>query len=199
MPVFIDYREFYNVDNDFTDVFYNNLRRTIAWTETIINKIDDTSKIDYTLILRSTNPVYQGEPFYKYSNFGYLFKHASTPELSFNYNEVLNNVMSLRVAKVLPEKDLANFGKILKFEIDLTTHDGAPCAESGFVDESDIPPIDTWFYITKRFLFCWIPTRFLKQMQDAIDVEIFGSYTWLEQTDNELNQRILDRLRQNTA
>jgi hypothetical protein len=33
-------------------------------------------------------------------------------------------------------------------------------------------------------------------MQEAIDVEILGSYNWLEEIDPELNRQIFDRLRQ---
>jgi len=69
---------------------------------------------------------------------------------------------------------MAELGKVLRFEI-------------GFVDDSDIPPIDTWFYVTKKYLYCWIPTLFLDKMQDAIDVEILNSYEWLEKVDPALN------------
>jgi hypothetical protein len=86
-------------------------------------------------------------------------------------------------------------GKILLFSIDRTTHDGAPCNVSeGFVDESDIPPIDTWFYITKSYLYCWIPTLFVEKMQSAIDVEILDSYAWLENSNPGLNTRILSMI-----
>jgi len=44
--------------------------------------------------------------------------------------------------------DFQRLGRVLYFETQVTTHDGAAVAESNcFVDESDVPPIDTWFYL----------------------------------------------------
>jgi hypothetical protein len=75
-------------------------------------------------------------------------------------------------------------GRILYFETQVTTHDGTAIVHSDcFVDESDVPPIDTWFYFDeeKRNLFCWIPREFEEVMQKAIDVEMFESYhCWIK-------------------
>jgi hypothetical protein len=189
----IDYSKSYNVDGNFKDDFYQNLTKTIVWTEKIVQAIKDTSKINYSRVLRTTNPPYEGKPFYRFDDT--LYNYPSTPDIGFNYDGVLTEALSFRKDKALPKKSLNEVGKILKFEIDITTHDGAPCAESGFVDESDIPPIDTWFYITQKYLYCWIPTMFIDKMQEAIDVEIFGSYSWLEEIDPYLNIQIIKQLR----
>ena len=190
-----DFSQVYNIGGDFKDDFYTNLQKTIVWTEKIIDLIDDSCEIDYSKVLRTTNPIYDGKPFYKFSDNGYGF--ASAPEIGFDYKTVLTDALSIRPATMLPQTNLNNMGKILKFEIDVTTHDGAPSSVSGFVDESDIPPIDTWFYITKKYLYCWIPTIFTGKMQDVIDVEILGSYHWLEEINPEVNRQILARLQQN--
>jgi hypothetical protein len=76
----------------------------------------------------------------------------------------------------------------------VTTYDGAAAVESGFVDEGDIPPLDTWFYVTKTKLYCWIPAMFISVMEDAIAVEIFGSYRWLEESDPFFYLEIFKRL-----
>ena len=140
--------------------FYVNLKKTICWTEAIISRIEDTSKIDYATVLRTTPGL--------------------TPTAGIDYNAFLKAALSVRTGTNLPNQKVEEMGRILQFEIDVTTHDGAPFAEDGFVDESDIPPIDTWFYVTDKYLYCWIPTLFIDVMQRAIDVEIMGSYTWLD-------------------
>ena len=158
-----DYTASHNMSLEFNDEFYVNLRKTISWTEDIISRIEDTSTIDYATVLRTT--------------------HGITPTAGINYNVVLNSALAVRTSTNLPDRKLEDMGRILQFQIDITTHDGAPCAEDGFVDESDIPPIDTWFYITQKYLYCWIPTMFIEVMQRAIDVEIFGSYVWIDEID----------------
>lgn len=134
---YADYSHLYNPDNSFSDDFYSNLVATISWTEKIVNSIEDKSQINYSTILRLTNPDYEGKPFYRYERTWSGF--AATPDISFNYLTVLQKALAVRVDKNIELKDITQLGQILEFDIDLTTHDGAPCAESeGFVDESDI-------------------------------------------------------------
>lgn len=189
-----DYSHLYNPDNSFTDEFYSNLVRTINWTKRIVDSIDDKSKINFSTILRLTNPYYKGKLFYSYDKSYYSF--AATPKLSFNYLTVLKEALAVREVNDLKFQDINELGQILEFDIDLTTHDGAPCYESeGFVDESDIPPIDTWFYLTKTKLYCWIPTLFIKKMQEALDVEIFDSYRWIKDSNPYLQLQTVDKLK----
>jgi hypothetical protein len=83
----------------------------------------------------------------------------------------------------------------------MSTHDGAPIAESkNFVDEADVPPIDTWFYLKRKYshsehlcrqsLFCWIPKKFEEVMQQAIDVEILDSYRWFDENNKDIYELI---------
>jgi hypothetical protein len=155
-----------------------------------VESIRDDSAINYSKVLRTINPRYEDKPFYNFDG-----EYISPPELEFNYAPVLFYILSLREEKINGIKDINALGKILRFEINITTIDGAPVVNSeGFVDECDIPPIDTWFYITKRYLYCWIPTMFIRKMQDAIDVEILGSYAWFQDINPELNSEIIKRL-----
>jgi len=191
---YADYSHLYNPDNSFTDEFYSNLIRTINWTEKIVARIEDKSKINYSTILRQTNPDYEGKPFYSYDETYYSF--AATPEINFNYLTVLTEALKVRNEDEITFSDFSELGQIIEFEIDLTTHDGAPCAETdGFVDESDIPPIDTWFYLTKKYLYCWIPNLFIDKMQGAINVELFDSYHWLKDSKPNLQLQTIDRLK----
>ena len=191
---YANYSHLYNPDYAFTDEFYLNLIKTINWTEKIVSSIEDKSQINFSTVLRLTNPNYEGNPFYSYD--GTYFSFAATPEISFNYLTVFNEALAVRKDSTFTTEDINQLGQILEFDIDMTTHDGAPCSESeGFVDESDIPPIDTWFYITEHLLYCWIPNIFIEKMQAAIDVEIFDSYRWIKNSNPSLQIQIVDRLK----
>lgn len=140
---FPHYTRHYNDDENFPESFYENLRKTIGWTQNIIGTIKHISHIDYLRIFRSVNPVYNGKPFYTFND-----GTASVRDIPFDYTTVLSEALSIRPNNIPPVENVSNLGKVLRFEIDITTHDGAPAAEAGFVDESDIPPVDTWFYVT---------------------------------------------------
>jgi len=191
----IDYSGAYKADGIFDDEFYFNLKKTMAWTEQIIANITDHSNINYSKVLRTTNPIYDAKPFYTFEDT--VLSCASSPQFNFNYNVVLTEALVLRQGNLFPNKSPESLGRILKFQIDISTRDGAPCAEHGFVDDSDIPPIDTWFYVTAKYLYCWIPAMFINVMQRAIDVEILESYEWLDETDPDFYIRILKRVQQN--
>ena len=180
----------YNEDGYFPDQFDYNLNRTIAWTQKIVEGISDPSAINYTKVLRTVNPRYEGKPFYTFDS------GDITPTVrDFNYAPVLFYILSIRKEKINSKQHINSLGKILRFEINISTVDGAPTANSeGFVDLLDIPPIDTWFYVSKKYLYCWIPTLFIRKMQDAIEVEILDSYAWLEDIDPALNNKIIKRL-----
>jgi hypothetical protein len=188
------YQNNIDFDIDLPKDFFSNLQKTIIWTEEIIKNTDFNTDIDYSKVLRTINPNYNGRPFYTFEST--QFNWPSTHELCFDYNLVLGAALQLRQGGILFNKNITEMGKIIRFQIDITTHDGAPCAESyGFIDESDIPPIDTWFFVTANYLFCWIPKVFIEKMQNAIDVEILDSYAWFEEINPRLNQGIIERLR----
>lgn len=184
--------------NEFPDAFFQQLASVISWTESILNKVDLCKPVDFASVLRQTNPVYNGIPFNLPSG------KTITNIFEFrNYDDLLN-VLFEQV--ILARKDYrltflyAHMpGKILRFEIDKTTFDGAPVVESfGFVDEGDIPPTDTWFYLTEKYLYCWIPAPFIEIMEQTIVVEICCSYEWLEDINPSLHQQTILQLNQIT-
>lgn len=173
----------------FTDRFYSNLVKTINWTNSIISQVEDPLSKP-ALIFRVTNPTYREKPFYSYDEYG----HPDV-ELDFDYNEVFHKAMDRRQNEVLTIPEAHATGAILEFVIDVTTKDGAPVYQSkGFVDGADIPPIDTWIYVTKTHLYCWIPSIFIPLMQEAIDVEILDSYRWIHESNPALQVKIQERL-----
>lgn len=176
-----------------SEEFYENLVKTIAYTERIIDGIKAISPTDFAYVLRTFNPIYEGRPLYTFSSAAY--GTDISVQQYFDYPEVLGGALLARAEVGERIGNVAVAGKILVFEFDISTCDGAPTSSSdGFVDNMDIPPIDTWFFVTSKFLYCWIPTMFVSKMQDAIDVEILDSYAWLEVVDPTFNREIMDRL-----
>jgi hypothetical protein len=165
-------------------VLVPRLKQVIAWTAHRAQHFDYQNG-NYGTVFRHLNPLIKGKPLFT-NNAGYTTWNQDVYELEF-LKQALGQALAQRAAQVVePGLDLANFqllGRILYFETQTTTHDGVATAESQcFVDESDMPPIDTWFYFDegKRNLFCWIPRQFEEVMQKAVDAEIFDSYHWLD-------------------
>ncbi|NML40124.1 hypothetical protein HHL17_23195 [Chitinophaga sp. G-6-1-13] len=84
-------------------------------------------------------------------------------------------------------EDILQKGKIVAHEIDKTLIDGGcEVVSNGYVDVYDLPPIDTWIYLTSPegkvdpILYCWVPNQFVKTMQDVIDVSIADLFEWTD-------------------
>ena len=91
--------------------------------------------------------------------------------------------------KCLPTFDKSKLilGKILVSQIDYTVIDGASEAQSlGLIDVYDIPPIDTWFYLTKtkesRLLFAWIPDELVHYANEAVLVNCVDCINWFDES-----------------
>ena len=167
----------------------DRLISTIKWVDNLI-KNHDFERLANHRVLRQSNPIINLEPLYAFddvTNDASISYNLYLPE---SYLYVLEEAEKLR--KVDGKLNLLNLkdkGRIICFQTGVTTHDGAPmCEGGGFVDDFDIPPIDTWFFLKHEFevydtttLFCWIPKAAEKAMQDAMDVEILDSYAWLDE------------------
>lgn len=140
---------------------------------------------NYGTVFRQLNPIIGGESLFSIEA-GYTTWNKDVYELDY-LKQALQQALEQRDSQVSKElfdyRDFQRLGRVLYFETQVTTHDGTAIVHSDcFVDESDAPPIDTWFYFDaeKRNLFCWIPREFENVMQKAIDVEMFDSYHWLD-------------------
>ncbi|QEC76118.1 hypothetical protein [Mucilaginibacter ginsenosidivorax] len=138
-----------------------------------------------------------------------LFRSA---ELSPNYYyyqipdgeklSAVNRIVSARAAllvesgvELIPVSELHNYGRIMIFDPDSTTTDGAPEAESAcYIDIGDSPPWDTWlavgaqlngikFYkpqhdINAAYLIAWVPKSHYFYANDAVEVSCIGNLAW---------------------
>jgi hypothetical protein len=88
-------------------------------------------------------------------------------------------------------------GRLLVWQRDDTIDDGAGEAETGgYLDESDMPPWDTWVaYVDVEscspYLVSWVPRQFLACIGRAIDCNAYGALYWLQGT-NLMLTRVLD-------
>ncbi|RTQ46067.1 hypothetical protein EJV47_23220 [Hymenobacter gummosus] len=187
------------------ELFTARLRQAIHWTERLAAGFD-FERGNYGTVFRQTNPLIDGQLLYHIDG-DYTTWNVDVHSLN-NYQQALRAALAQRVA-ALPEVgveakslDLPGLGRVLLFETQYTTHDGIAIAESKcFVDESEVPPIDTWFHLQEQvpgyrtpILYCWIPKAFEGVMQDAIDVEMLGSYEWLDVAAPELYNEVIMRL-----
>ena len=142
-------------------LFTARLRQAIQWTGRLAAGFDFDHG-DYGRVFRQTNPSIDGQPLYQLEPAGdwYAGTRAwiSNRDLSVaGYQEALRAVLARRVATLpapaapLDGAALLRQGRVLGFETQLSTFDGAPIVESrGLVDEGDVPPIDTWFYLREQ-------------------------------------------------
>src|SRR5688572_1295245 len=130
--------------------FLLRLKQVIKWTEKLSGGFDYKYG-GYGTVLRQTNPVINGVPLYSFDG------DYATWNLD-DYNPAVYEVLLDLAIEVRNKEDdidlsrLHDLGKILSFQTSITTHDGAPIFVSQqFVDESDVPPIDTWFYLKRNY------------------------------------------------
>jgi hypothetical protein len=115
---------------------------------------------------------------------------------------VINRIVSTRSAllveaevELIPISELQHYGRIMIFDPDSTTCDGAPEAESAcFIDIGDAPPWDTWlalgrqlnsikFYkpghdINDTYLTAWVPKSHYFYANGAVEVACVDNFEW---------------------
>ncbi len=84
--------------------------------------------------------------------------------------------------------DTPHKGKVLVCSYTEAIPDGASEAESeGFIDELDLPPVDTWICLRNSKLYAWIPEQYCNLVQEAIDVNALDILWWEDATDKTDN------------
>jgi hypothetical protein len=190
-------------------VFVPRLKQVIVWTEYLMQKFaHQYNELDNSKIFRQINPVINGQSLYHFNSdytdwsveWNIVYDYCD----SSNFEKALQQAAKQREAVPILSNSFADFqelGRIVYLETQLTTCDEAAAFEShGFIDENDVPPIDTWFYLDKNIqrqyrkvpnLFCWVPKRFELIMEGAMSVEIFDSYHWLDEKGPLTHQQIV--------
>lgn len=186
-------------DNDL-EIFLRQLKQAIDWTAHLANGFDPNNG-NYGTVFRNTNPLINGKTAFNIDA-GYTTWNIDDYDIN-NYITLLEYTIGERNKYSSEKKDnIILSGRILCFETFLSTLDGAAIFESDcFFDESDVPPIDTWFYLEKvlnsnqrPILFCWIPSEFENVVNAGIEVEIMDSYSWLDKKDPVFYRKIMDML-----
>ncbi|UOG77400.1 hypothetical protein MTX78_23950 (plasmid) [Hymenobacter tibetensis] len=182
--------------------FLECLHRVIHWTRQRALASEEIG--NYGTLFRQFNPMVDDRPLYTLDQ-GYATWNVDPYNVTY-FAQALHLALQQRTQLmgqlIAPITDLSSLGRVLCFSTLLTTHDGIAIAESNcFVDESDVPPIDTWFYLENHFLdverptlFCWIPKPFEYLIEVAMRVEMMGSYKWLDTVAPRFYAQLLLRL-----
>src|SRR5688572_24028866 len=181
-------------DKEISD-FITQLKQVIKWTEKLSKDFDFENGC-YGTVFRQTNPSINGTNLYHFEGDYATWNFDDYDNIL--YERLLETAINSRDKIYNPDlANLDNLGRIICFQTCCTTHDGAPIVASKcFVDEGDAPPIDTWFFLRNNYyhaeyrsgqtLFCWVPKQFQEVMQEAINVEILDSYSWLDKNDTQM-------------
>jgi hypothetical protein len=186
--------------------FSKQLAQTIVWVDRFTKDFDYECG-NYGTVLRKTNPIINGLRLYNV-DVDYATWNVDDYNVQ-NFNLALCTLLEYRNSELesYPNvvTELKSVGRILCFSTLVTTHDGMAISDSQcFVDESDVPPIDTWFYLEPHFLdmhrptlFCWIPIAFQGVMKKAMKAEIMESYDWLDEVAPVFYEKVTKILRSN--
>lgn len=171
------------------ELFFQNLNLTQIYCQ---REIQNKSK-SIARVLRSLNLNYQQKKI-----FGFVWNEEFKIELT-NWNleildghfSVVNELFNQQINKkkeIIHDLSKRKFkGKILVSEFLSTITDGVSEIESkGLIDRYDLPPIDTWFYLTNSFIFAWIPEKFEFEANQAIIVNCLDILSWLNNGDKDL-------------
>lgn len=186
-------------------IFNENLSKTQAYCEW---RMSDKT-LNNATVFRSFNPTLNSRKLFEFQRNQYNNK----PESGFNamnqsewtidpleenviehlYSDQLAN--KNKFAKVaMPEQSFK--GDIIVSKIDLTLLDGASEFQSqGFFDTYDIPPIDTWFYMssydTSRLIFAWVPQKYKSRVNQSILVNCVDCIGWFSEWYPQESNRVI--------
>ncbi|WP_212005010.1 hypothetical protein [Chitinophaga sp. HK235] len=162
-------------------VFIRQLLEVAAWTAQLAKDFD-YEQGDYCKVFRQTIPQINGIPAFYFND---KFVGWNIEPNKVNIGGLLADAMAARQVKELPSlQEALDRGKVVAIETNNSLLDGGSEWESmGYVDSWDLPPIDTWFYLSGNgynnyILYCWVPAAFETIMQRAEEAEIIDNYDW---------------------
>lgn len=169
--------------------FLYSLLQASEWTAAREKEFDFAHGC-YGTVFRSSNPTIQGKELY-HIDAGYTTWNIDDLAID-NFQTALDVIRQQRKPigrEAQHHKELFAQGRVLCFELLMTTHDTIAVGESkGFMDASDVPPIDTWFALENRTLFCFIPNKFEDIVKAAMRIQIIRCYEWLDEAEPKFYQ-----------
>lgn len=191
------------------NIFKSNLELTKEYCRLQIEgKENDNAKV-----FRSYNPILNDKPLFSFNVEYFNFEiepnlsHCTLTNWAIDPTDSKNIVDDLFIEQLNFKKQFllnTNFekrtsGKIIISQIDCTVIDGASEVQSlGLIDNYDIPPIDTWFYIIEteesRLLFAWIPNEFVYYANQAVLVNCVDCMGWFDEWYNDEYRKIIESI-----
>jgi hypothetical protein len=171
------------------NIFLSNLRLTQQYCQDQL----DNEQVDNATALRSINPVFNDVNIFTFQ-IAYFDSSIHTTKWSIDpfetntdylINGLFEEQLKVKQKLIFGGTNQIFEGDILVSKIDCTVIDGASEVQSlGFIDTYDIPPIDTWFYLTKvkegRLLFSWVPQKFKHDANEGILVNCVDCFNWFK-------------------
>lgn len=164
--------------------FLKRLQEVVGWTGQLMdNRV--SGEWDNRTVFRKTNPVIDGVPVFQLNEEGVAW-NVDICEADVVLRVLFNALEPRSGVSPATWEEMKMKGQIVAHEINTTVTDGASEAQSqGYVDVYDLPPVDTWIYLTagargtNPVLYCWVPTPFIAAMQGAMDVSCTDNYEWV--------------------
>ena len=137
-------------------------------------------------VLRSIGAEFGGVPLFVFETTDHTRVNWSVDPWENDYSilsELFEKQLAVKKNYVYTSDDrLTTQGRVLACEL-ATVTDGASESESkGIIDIYDLPPIDTWVFLSDgreaKILYAWIPEQYFTLVQDAIDVNMLGLLRW---------------------
>jgi len=169
--------------------FYDNLLTTKHYCEQQL--VQFPVKPDGS-ILRSYNPKSGNHNLFEFKELNSYGKKFLSAHWTIDPDENADLVPDLYTEQlkykneiVIWEKPYDYFkGRIAVVDYEAVIYDGvSEFSSDGFFDFYDLPPIDTWFYMTRnntgrRDIYAWIPQRFIKNTNEAMAVNLLDVIKW---------------------
>lgn len=192
----------------------NIFNQNLALTQRYCAAQSENQQMSIAEIFRSFNPKVQGQPLFSFQDgrsdsqiehnsarwmvANWAFDPLREPVVSIE--KLFEDQISFKEQSQYNQGYTKFYGDILVAQIDVTVCDGASEHESlGLVDLYDMPPIDTWFYLTKsnegRLLFCWIPDSVKQYAVNAVEVNCVDCLYWFVPSECEARSEQIVNIR----
>jgi hypothetical protein len=145
----------------------------------------------YAAVLRNTNPLYEGKPFFRYDARGYALWPGGANEVRWDavreeaiITQLYHSHLAHKQQLPAPLPGPAPVGRLLAAAYEETLWEGyTELVTEGLFDNYDYPPLDTWVYKTtiggRALLIVWMPEAFFEAAQQAIDTSSTDMFGWL--------------------